>query len=372
MPENFQIRDVFNPRVITRLAEDLRHAWSGFQSDAFLGMILPNLAEMTYSERSKAITHALKVHLPADFPDAAALLVRVLPPPLKGEEEETYDRFIIAPQTAYISRYGMEHFEVSIRALYEMTKRFTAEWDIRHFIDRYPEKTLAVLAEWAEDENLHVRRLVSEGSRPRLPWGTRLQRFIADPRPAIVLLEKLKTDPSLYVRRSVANHLNDIAKDHPDLLVNTLERWKNEHASPELDWLIKHALRTLVKDGHPGALQLLGFEKGALVTLENFRLQPETIQMGEHLTFSFTLVSTAPKPQKLVVDYVVYFMKANGSLAPKVFKLTTTTLAPGESKNVEKRHPFRKITTREYYPGEHRLAVQVNGTTFDHKSFLLL
>ncbi len=372
MPETFQIRDVFNPRVITRLAEDLHQRWPGFPTEAFLRMVLPRLSEMTYSERSKAITHALKAHLPEDFPTAAALLVDALPSPLEGEEENTYDRFIIAPQTAYISRYGMDHFEVSIQALYEMTKRFTAEWDIRHFIDRYPEKTLAVLAVWAEDENLHVRRLVSEGSRPRLPWGTRLQRFIADPRPAIALLEKLKTDPSLYVRRSVANHLNDIAKDHPDLLVNTLGRWKNEHTSPELDWLVKHALRTLVKDGHPGALSLLGFQKGALASIENFRIEPESIPIGETLTFSFRLISNGSAPQQMVVDYIVYFMKANGTLAPKVFKLTTVALAAGEGKNIEKRHSFRKITTREYYPGEHRLAIQVNGETLDHKSFLLL
>jgi 3-methyladenine DNA glycosylase AlkC len=360
MPDNFQIRDVFNPQVVNQLAGSLKSVWPAFDSISFCQNINPRLPELTYSERSQLITDALAQHLPEDFPTAVDILVKSLPGKIEKQEIEGYDGFIILPLSIYVSQYGLDHFELSMRTLYEMTQRFTAEFAIRFFIEKYPERTLAVLAGWAADPNPHVRRLVSEGTRPLLPWAMRLQQFVKDPAPTLRLLDLLKNDPELFVRRSVANHLNDHAKNHPDLVAETLTRWKKEHPGPEMNWLVKHATRTLVKKGHPGALELIGFKKGADVKVENLIATP-VVKMGDYLEFSFDLISTGKKLQKLVIDYVLYFKKADGSLAPKVFKMTTKSLAPGERISLQKRHSFRKITTRVYYPGEHEVAVQVNG-----------
>ncbi|MEK7255053.1 MAG: DNA alkylation repair protein, partial [Bacteroidota bacterium] len=330
MTENFQVRDVFNPKVVNALAQKLKTVWQPFDAAGFCEMIIPNLPPLTFSERLKLIYSGLAAHLPKDFPAAVDILLKALPSPLEKEELDGYDGFIIVPQSHYVSQHGMAHFDLSMNALYEMTKRFSVEFDIRFFIESHPEKTLAVLTVWAKDESPHVRRLVSEGTRPLLPWAKRLKDFEKNPAPALALLEHLKNDPALLVRRSVANHLNDVAKSHGDLVVATLQRWKKEHPGKEMDWLIRHATRTLIKRGHPGALALLGFQKGAEVKVENLRLASSKINLGEHLEFSFDLVSTAADSQDLVIDYVLYFMKNNGSLAPKVFKMTARKLAAGE------------------------------------------
>ncbi len=360
MPENFQIRDVFNPQVVSQLAASLNSVWPAFDPVSFCENINPRLPQLTFSERSQLITDVLAKHLPDDFPTAVDVLLKSLPGKIEKQEIEGYDGFMIMPLSIYVSQHGLEHFELSMQALYEMTQRFTAEFAIRFFIEKYPERTLAVLAEWATDPNPHVRRLVSEGTRPLLPWAMRLQQFVKNPTPTLRLLDLLKNDPELFVRRSVANHLNDHAKNHPDLVVETLNRWKSEHPVEETDWLVKHATRTLVKKGHPGALELIGFKKGADVKVENLTVTP-AVKTGDYLEFSFDLVSTGKKPQKLVIDYVIYFKKADGSLAPKVFKMTTKSLPPGERISLQKRHSFRKITTRVYYPGEHEMAIQING-----------
>jgi 3-methyladenine DNA glycosylase AlkC len=370
MTENFQVRDVFNPRVVAQLAESLKGVWQPFDRDGFCKMIVPKLPELTLSERSQLITDALAHYLPDDFPAAAGILLKALPTKIEKEEVEGYDSFIIMPQSIYISKFGMAHFDLSMQALYEMTQRFTAEFAIRFFIEKYPEKTLALLADWATDPSPHVRRLVSEGTRPLLPWALRLKQFVKDPAPTLTLLELLKNDPVLFVRRSVANHLNDHAKNHPDLVVETLNRWKSEHPGNELDWLVKHATRTLVKKGHPGALELIGFKKGADVKMEKLAATP-VVNMGDYLALSFDLIATGNKAQDLVIDYVIYFKKADGSLAPKVFKFTTKTIAPGEKVSFQKRHSFRKITTRVYYPGEHEVTVQVNGEEVGKAAFVL-
>ncbi len=371
MTENFQVRDVFNPKVVNALAQKLKTVWQPFDAAGFCEMIIPNLPPLTFSERLKLIYSGLAAHLPKDFPAAVDILLKALPSPLEKEELDGYDGFIIVPQSHYVSQHGMAHFDLSMNALYEMTKRFSVEFDIRFFIESHPEKTLAVLTVWAKDESPHVRRLVSEGTRPLLPWAKRLKDFEKNPAPALALLEHLKNDPALLVRRSVANHLNDVAKSHGDLVVATLQRWKKEHPGKEMDWLIRHATRTLIKRGHPGALALLGFQKGAEVKVENLRLASSKINLGEHLEFSFDLVSTAADSQDLVIDYVLYFMKNNGSLAPKVFKMTARKLAAGERVSLQKRHSIRPITTRVYYPGEQKLAIQVNGEEMAEVSWFL-
>lgn len=225
MTGKFQVRDVFNERVVDQLAADLKRAWPGFDANGFSRTINSRLKSFSFSERAALILDSLWEFLPKDYPHALKIILKSLPPELENREITNYDRFIIMPLNDYVAKYGLEHYDLSMQALYELTKRFTAEGAIRAFILSEPKKTLAILSRWAEDKNCHVRRLASEGTRPRLPWTMQLKPFINDPRPVLTLLEKLKTDPELMVRRSVANNLNDIAKDNPDLVVATLKRW---------------------------------------------------------------------------------------------------------------------------------------------------
>ena len=372
MPENFQIRDVFNPEAVNAMAERLNKAWPAFDKKNFSKKINPKLPALTYSERSKLITAILEEHLPNDFPTAVGILLNAQLPPYESDIlESTTDRFITVTNTAFVSRNGLDYFDISMNALYEMTKCLTAEFDIRIFIDKYPKKTLAVLKKWAKDKNPHVRRLVSEGSRPLLPWGKRLNNIKDNPKLTLELLEILKNDPSEYVRRSVANHLNDHAKNHPDLIVKTLKEWKKNHPGKNMEKLIKHATRTLVKNGHAGALELIGFKKGAAVIVENFKLDKK-IKMGDYLNFSFDITATGNKTQKIVIDYIIYFKKSDGSLSPKVFKMTTKEVPKKRTISLSKRHSFRVITTRVYYAGKHQLAIQINGEEKIKKEFTLV
>lgn len=227
MAENVQIKDLLNPTTVDELGDRIKKAWSKFDKKSYSNFINPKLPKLTYSERSALITEGLEKHLPTDFPKSAAILLKAQIPPYESDVlDGTLNRFIMVPVCNYISNNGLDYFDISMNALYEMTQRLTAEWAIRIFLIKYPKKTLAILKKWAEDKNPHVRRLVSEGSRPFLPWGKRLHQFKDNPKITIELLDLLKNDPSEYVRRSVANHLNDHAKNHPDLVVKTLKKWK--------------------------------------------------------------------------------------------------------------------------------------------------
>jgi 3-methyladenine DNA glycosylase AlkC len=221
MDQNFQVRDVFNENGVDQLAANLAKVWANFDADGFRQSINPQLKSLAFSERAALIRDTLYEYLPKDFPGALDIILRALPPELPNCEFTGFEGFMVLPQNEFVAKYGLEHYDLSMQALYEMTKRFSAEGAIRAFILKYPEKTLAILSQWAEDENCHVRRLVSEGTRPRLPWAIQLKPFIENPRPVLDLLEKLKTDPVLMVRLSVANNLNDIAKDNPDQVVKT-------------------------------------------------------------------------------------------------------------------------------------------------------
>lgn len=370
MEQNFQVRDVFNEKVVNQLAADLARAWRGFDAPGFRQSINSKLKSLTFSERSNLIRDCLWEYLPKDYPRALEIILKALPSEMTVSEITGYDGFILLPQNEFVAKYGLDHYDLSMQALYQMTKRFTAEGAIRPFILKYPKQTLAILAEWAEDENPHVRRLVSEGTRPRLPWTMQLKPFIKDPRPVLGLLEKLKCDPELMVRRSVANNLNDIAKDNPDLVVETLSRWKKIEEEGT-QWLIRHAARTLVKQANKDVLHVLGYSPQVDITVSKLKLDKPTVKIGDELNFSFEIKSDSKQAQPLVIDYVIHHVKANGTRRPKVFKLTRKTLAPGQVIHLSKAHSFRPISTREYYPGAHLLEIQVNGTVYQKVQFEL-
>lgn len=354
------------------MGDRIKGVYLSFDQHGFESFILPGLNGLSYSERLGLITEALEQFLPKDFPTAASILIdSLMDPYLSDQPGEMKDRFIVATKAAYVGRNGLGHFDISMNALYEITRRLTAEWGVRPFFLQFPHKTLSVFNKWAVDDDPHVRRLVSEGSRPYLPWGKKIPLFENEPMYTIPLLEKLKDDPSEYVRRSVANHLNDHSKKHPDLVVQTLKRWKEEKGDKNRRRLIRHALRTLLKKGHPGALALLGFQTDARVAINNL-VADKKVAIGDYLNFSFELCAFSKNKQALMVDYIIFYRKANGGLSPRVFKLTTLAMEEGEQVFLSKRQSFKVITTRKYQLGQHRLAIQVNGVVLAEIDFELV
>lgn len=345
------LKSLYNRQLIEGLAFDLGLTTS------FVDECMNGLEALELMARAGHIAEVMRRHLPTHFPDTAEVLMRSLQSPTAGNS------FRFLPHSLLISRYGIDHFEAAMQAQYELTKRFTAEFSIRAFFERYPAETYARFLQWASDENHHVRRLVSEGSRPRLPWAARLPAFQQDPTPVIALLELLKDDPELYVRRSVANNLNDIAKDHPELAVEVCRRWATD-AGPQRWWIIRQALRSLVKQGHPGALAVLGFAASPKAQISNAVFTPPTLRIGDSLRFSFDLTSTSARKQTLLVDYAIHYVKANGKTARKVFKLTSIDLPARGSTTLRASTSFREMTTRKHYPGLHSVDVLINGVAF--------
>ncbi len=278
--------------------------------------------------------------------------------------------FLYMPYAFFIATHGLDYWEESMRAQYELTQRFTAEFSIRPFLIHHQDRTLARLSEWAHDPSPHVRRLVSEGTRPRLPWAMRLPAFQKNPRPVLALLEQLKNDPELYVRRSVANNLNDIGKDNPALLFKTSAEWMKK-ASPEREWLVRHALRSRIKAGEPRALSILGYGRKVhfKITKKSVGLIPEAGKRAALI--SFILQNTAPQTGSFLLDFQVNYVKANGQTAPKVFKLTECRLRPNESISIQKKVSLAEMTTRKHYPGRHKVDALVNGQMVPLGSFVL-
>jgi 3-methyladenine DNA glycosylase AlkC len=347
------------PSLVEDLAQRLRAVHPAFPAAAFIAEVTPQLDPLELKGRIAVIAAGLRRHLPPDYATAVRLLLALLDAPPAEAERMFADGWLLWPVAAFVEHYGLEHLDESLQAMYAITQRHTAEFAIRPYLLRYPEQTLAALQRWASDPSFHARRLVSEGTRPRLPWAARLPAFLADPAPVLALLELLKDDPADYVRTSVANNLNDIAKDHPDLVLATLARWQ-QGASDQRQWIIRHALRTLVKQGHPEALRLLGAEAPD-VELVSLELTPARLRIGETLTIAVTLRSAAAVPQQLVVDYILHLPGARGATRTKVFKLKSLVLAAGATLQLVKQHSFAPVTVRRIYPGLHRIAIQVNG-----------
>lgn len=367
LSQEFRFRDVFNPRVIRTLADNLKAAWPDFDADAFARDASDGLDALTMNARSAQITDALTRYLPDDFTVAAPLVIEALDDVEVEPGKTHWDGFIVLPQCAWVVQHGLDHFDLSMRALYHLTQRLSAEGYLRALIDAHPERALARLGAWVEDPNPHVRRLVSEGTRSRLPMTGRYRRFEREPAPLIALLDVLRDDPSEYVRRSVANNLNDLSKDRPEVVLDVLERW-SEGASDGTRWVIGHALRTLLKAGDARALALVGFAPVSDVEVAVRVLTPR-VCIGGALEFEATLTSTSDAPQRLMLDYAVGFVKARGERRDKVFKWTKRTLAPGSSVTLTRRQHMRPTSGRKLYPGVHTLALQLNGRRLEALTF---
>ena len=360
-------KDAFNSELIEGTSLHLSRAWPDFDADRFERLAKDGLRDLELKARAAQIGGALLATLPADFDVAATIIERSLHPDVEavisadGMDDGGIRGWAIMPLGHFVAKRGLSSPERGLQTLKALTKRFTAEDPIRRFIVEHPKLALATLTEWVSDESHHVRRLVSEGSRPRLPWSEQLPAFVADPSPILPLLHSLRDDPSEYVRRSVANNLNDISKDHPDLIAELAGDWL-EDASPERRRLVEHACRSLVKAGHRRALEALGYGPPEL-TVQAFRVLTPVVQFGGKLEFELKLASTASEPQRLILDYVIHHQKANGTTSPKVFKWKKLTLAAGDAHESVRKHSIRSISTRRYYGGRHRVDVVANGST---------
>jgi len=352
------LKNFFDARLVSALSDDLARVYPALSRRRFIADGVRGLEALELTARGAHLAEVMHRHLPADYEAAIGVLLASLGERVPSASAMAPFRYL--PHVCYVARYGLDHFELSMHAQRELTRRFTAEFSIRAFLVKYPEQTLRRLAEWATDPDVHVRRLVSEGSRPRLPWAPRLKALQKDPTPVLALLEQLKDDPERYVQRSVANNLNDIAKDHPALVVEVCRRW-SERPGEGRRWIVKHALRSLVKRGDRGALALLGVGARPRVALRAVAVTPARPRLGKAVAIGFELQSTARAAQDLLVDYAVHFVKWNGTRRVKVFKLRRLQLPPKQAVRLQAKLSFVDLTTRKHYPGLHAVDLLVNG-----------
>jgi 3-methyladenine DNA glycosylase AlkC len=362
-------KSVFDEEMVRALAARVARAWPEFDAEAFAVSAAAGLDALELMARSTQIAQALSEHLPEAFEEAAAILTASMGAPDEAGGLEGMGGFVHMPLLEWVALAGIDEPEAALDALEQMTTRFSAEFAIRPFIVRHQEVTMARMEEWSRHDDWRVRRLASEGSRPRLPWGIRLKAFVEDPTPTLEILERLVEDEELIVRRSVANHLNDVSKDHEDLAAEVARGWW-DRGSDEARWAAKHALRTLVKRGHPGALAALGFSGAEDAVVEGLSVTPDVIAMGEEVAIAFDVVA-GEEAGRLVVDYALDRALANGKRGRKVFKIKVIELEPGDRAAVTTARSFKPLSTRTYYAGTHHVEVLLNGRVAATASFEL-
>ena len=354
MSEN-AFKNLINPSVVKKTSQVFHEIYPSFNRKRF-EKISQHLSDLELKQRVLLVTEALRQELPKDFLADKKILEDVL-------ATKRLSGFELWPVSEYISQYGTEHFDASMDLMYQLTQHFTSEFAIRPFLKINPQKILRKLKSWVNDESVHVRRWISEGTRPLLPWAGHIPSFIAEPA-TLHLLEELKYDEELYVRKSVANHLNDIAKHHPELVIKVLGDWVKKSPKihqEKIQWIKKHALRTLIKKGNKNALALMGVNQDSQFTVGGLKLNQKNFELGETLKFEFWVESGSKKSERLIVDYVIGFMKSNGEVGFKVFKLKSCEMDSGGKIHFLKAHQLKKITTMKFYPGRHQLSIQVNG-----------
>jgi 3-methyladenine DNA glycosylase AlkC len=366
------LKTFFSPTLVKQLGRSLAAAHPEFSERAFVRDATRGLDELELLARGRHIAQAMHAHLPSDYPTAIDVIVRSLGEEHSSDELEGVGMapFFYLPHVTYVAAYGLDHFELSMQAQHELTRRFTCEFSIRAYLERWPEETLSVLKRWVEDPSAHVRRLVSEGTRPRLPWASRVRWIEEQPERVLPLLDALKDDPASAVRRSVANHLNDLSKSDPDRVAEIARRWLHG-ASPERRALVEHALRSSVKRGHRATLEVLGFGQKPKVVVSNVRFSPARVAVGGKVRVDFEVAAArgSSAEQSLVVDLVVHFVKARGQTSPKVFKIARVNLAPKARAELGKQVSLAVHTTRKPNPGRHQVDALVNGERFELGAF---
>ncbi|MCF6445322.1 hypothetical protein [Nereida sp. MMG025] len=366
----FSLKDhLFNAATVKGLADEISSAHPDFDAKRFQSDALAGFAERELKARIEWLADCLQAQAPSDFAAMADWIEAALPPPLDpAKTDDDFGHFIHAPYGVLIARHGTGHVERALSAIHAVTQRFSMEYAVRFFLTDHADQTLDHMADWVRDPNYHVRRLVSEGTRPTLPWAPRIGLDVLRPLP---LLDALHADPTRYVTRSVCNHLNDVAKVNAKAVYDRLDKWRAEgdQNAPELDWMSRHALRTLIKQGEPGAMERLGYRPNAEVdvTIE----MPDEAIIDDVTEIAITLLADQKTP--VLVDYAIDFRKADGRQKSKVFKVKQCVLQPNEPLRLVKRHRFKgDATTFRLYPGKHDVHVMVNGVVRASQRFDLL
>lgn len=353
------LKDIFDKKFVTRLATDLKQAYPKFEEQAFIKAIFKKgWNEKELKQRMRHISENMQQGLPANYKKAISILKPV---------SDNYNELehMIFPD--FVESCGIDELETSIDAMAHFTENSSSEFPVRFFIIKYEKQMMTQMKKWANSKNEHLRRLASEGCRPRLPWAIGLPKYKKDPSAILPILEKLKTDKSEYVRRSVANNLNDISKDNPKLVIKLAKEWHG--VSTETDKLIKHGCRTLLKQGESKILQLFGFKAPNHIELKKFKITKE-IKLGEEIQFEFNLNTNKKKLGLLRIEYIIEFVRQNNKIGKKIFKISEGHYAETE-RNIRKKHSFKPISTRKYYAGKHSISVVVNGKEFANRIFMV-
>lgn len=378
MAESF--KDIYDEQFFDRFTKDLKIVINDLDVQEFVSQIRDKEWEdRGYKQRTAHIARVLKEFLPANYKEAIAKILELLDgvkhalPDFSRIDDKnfgllTLDYGLILAN--YIELYGLDDYETSVKAMEKITQFTTCEFTTHVFIVKYPDKMMAQMLAWSKHEHWGVRRLASEGCRPRLPWAVALPNLKKDPTPILPILENLKNDPARFVRLSVANNLNDIAKDNPEIVISLAKKWYGESA--EVDWIVKHGCRTLLKQGNAEVMELLGLGEVKSIRIENFRISTPEVKVGDSLEFSFNLLNQGKKKSKVRLEYGLYYRKANGTLSKKVCKISEKEYAGNSVTPIIRKHSFRVVTTRKFHPGLHQVAVIINGKEFEKHDFELI
>lgn len=356
------LKEMFGYTFYNKLAGTIASVHPAFAAERFVKDVTHDIDTLSLNQRMRKTSVILHRHLPENYSQSIAILKEVVPQLNRGYTTLVFPDFV--------SQYGLSHFQESLDALKYFTTFGSSEFAIRVFFLHDFDRTLKAMEKWSTDENFHVRRLSSEGSRPRLPWSFKLDRVIQNPSITSSILENLKCDDELYVRKSVANHLNDISKDSPDHAMKLVRGWDREH--PHTGWIIKRGLRSLLKNGDRKSMGFFGLTKQAKVAIRKFSMASDVVRLNDVLQFQFELVSESSKAQKLMIDYRIHYYKKSGIQSCKVFKCKEVTLVPGETIQIQKKQRFQDFTTRKLYSGQHVLEVVVNGEVVKRRAFSFL
>lgn len=366
---SYLLKDLYSEAFYNKFSKVLGEVIPNFDKLKFKSSIFTdNWENKELKQRMKHTTFVLHQFLPSDFPKATETIEKIISKIKQNQFTKSSLEFMFFPD--FIENYGIDDFETSAKSIEIVTQFTSCEFAVRPFIIKYGEKMVKQMQLWSLHENQHVRRLASEGSRPRLPWAIALPEFKNNPKPIIPILENLKNDSSEYVRRSVANNLNDIAKDNPHEVIQIAKQWKG--ISKETDSIIKHGCRTLLKQGNLDILTYFDLADNPKIEVSNFKIKERKISIGESLAFSFTIQNNDKKILQVRLEYGIHYLRKNGQISKKVFKISERQLNPNEKIEINRRQSFKIITTRQFYVGEQKLSIIVNGQEREIEKFELI
>ncbi len=354
------LKHMYSKELVAQLGKALNNTENSFDEDLFIQKVFDkSWDDLELKARMEKITVEMESLLSFDYEKQIEILRRIAP---------DFSGFTAILFPNFVELFGLDNEEISIDALHFFTRFSTAEFAIRPFLVQNP-VLIKTMLKWSKDENYHVRRLASEGCRPLLPWAGKLTQYVNDPLPIIPILENLKNDPEDYVYRSVANNLNDISKNHPELVLELAEKWYGKEKNT--NWLVKHALRTLLKKGNQRAMKLFGFGEIKNVDISNFEIKNPTIKIGDYSSFNVYLINKS-KEAKFRLEYSIEYVKKNGKLSEKVFQLRETKVNKNERLSLNKKIDFKNLSTRKHYTGKHYINLILNGNKIKRIPFELI